>query len=102
MIQALVRNAGTCRPDAKGEAQAEGLRQSERTDAGTGAESRVVGLKVRNGTGPKGRRRPALFGGQPARGGLAWIKRNRFVISKDPPPSAAAAAAKQKLPRWHE
>jgi len=34
LIQALVRNSGTCRPDAKGEAQADGLRESESTDAG--------------------------------------------------------------------
>lgn len=33
-IQALVRNLGTCRPDAKGEIQAEGLRKGESTDAG--------------------------------------------------------------------
>jgi hypothetical protein len=30
LIQALVRNLGTCRPDAKGEIQAEGLRKDER------------------------------------------------------------------------
>ena len=34
MIQALVRNTGTCRPDEKGEAQADRLRKSESTDAG--------------------------------------------------------------------
>ena len=34
VIQALVRNVGTCRPDDKGEAQAEGLREGESTDAG--------------------------------------------------------------------
>ena len=34
MIQALVRNVGTCRPDAKGEAQADSLRKGESTDAG--------------------------------------------------------------------
>jgi hypothetical protein len=34
LIQALVRNLGTCRPDAKGEIQAEGLRKNESTDAG--------------------------------------------------------------------
>lgn len=34
MIQALVGNVGTCRPDAKGEAQAEGLRKDESTNAG--------------------------------------------------------------------
>ena len=34
LIQALVRNSGTCRPDAKGEAQADGLREGESTEAG--------------------------------------------------------------------
>ena len=34
LIQALVRNSGTCRPDAKGEAQADGLHEGEITDAG--------------------------------------------------------------------
>ena len=46
MTQALVRNVGTCRPDAKGEAQADGLRKSERTEAGHRggvARSRVEG-----------------------------------------------------------
>ena len=44
--QALVRNSGTCRPDAKGEAQADGLREGESTDAGHrggAARSRVEG-----------------------------------------------------------
>lgn len=46
LIQALVRNLGTCRPDAKGEIQAEGLRKDESTDAGRrggDARSRVEG-----------------------------------------------------------
>jgi len=34
LIQASVRNLGTCRPDAKGEIQVEGLRKDESTDAG--------------------------------------------------------------------
>jgi hypothetical protein len=34
LFQALVRNVGTCRSDAKGEAQANGLREGESTDAG--------------------------------------------------------------------
>ena len=32
--QALLRNVGTCRPDAKGGAQAGGPRKSQSTDAG--------------------------------------------------------------------
>ena len=46
LIQASVRNLGTCRPDAKGEIQAEGLRKDESTDAGHrggDARSRVEG-----------------------------------------------------------
>jgi hypothetical protein len=34
LIPALVRPVGTCRPDAKGEAQAESLRKSQSTEAG--------------------------------------------------------------------
>ena len=50
LIQALVRNLGTCRPDAKGEIQADGLREGESTDAGHrggGVRSRVEGLVMR-------------------------------------------------------
>jgi len=46
LIQALMRNVGTCRPDAKGEAPAESLRKGESTEAGHrggGAHSRVEG-----------------------------------------------------------
>ena len=34
MNQALVRNSGTCRPDAKGEAQVDSLHEGQSTDAG--------------------------------------------------------------------
>lgn len=34
LIQALVRNVGTCRPDAKGETQADSIREGESTNAG--------------------------------------------------------------------
>jgi len=50
LIQALVRNLGTCRSDAKGEIQAEGLREDESTDAGHrggGVRSRDEGLVMR-------------------------------------------------------
>jgi hypothetical protein len=46
LIQARVRNAGTCRPDAKGEAQAGSPRKRQSTDAGHrggAAHSRVEG-----------------------------------------------------------
>lgn len=46
LIQALVRNVGTCRPDAKGAAQVDGLGESQRPMRGTGAETPVVGTKV--------------------------------------------------------
>jgi hypothetical protein len=45
--QALLRNAGTCRPDAKGEAQAGGPPARARVPMrGTGAEQSVGGVKV--------------------------------------------------------
>lgn len=34
LYQALVRNEGTCRPDVKGAAQSDSLRESQSTDAG--------------------------------------------------------------------
>ena len=34
LIQALMRNVGACRSDAKGEAQADGLGKSQSTNAG--------------------------------------------------------------------
>ncbi len=44
LIQASVRNLGTCRPDEKGEIQAEGLRKDESTDAGhRGGDARSRG-----------------------------------------------------------
>jgi hypothetical protein len=46
LVQALIRNVGTCCPDVKGEAQAEGLCKGESTEAGQRAEALVVGLKV--------------------------------------------------------
>ena len=44
--QALLRNAGTCRPDAKGEAQVGSPRKSQSTDAGHRGGAPVVGVKV--------------------------------------------------------
>jgi hypothetical protein len=56
LIQASVRNSGTCRPDAKGEAQADSLRKGEITDAGhrggvarSRDEGPVMGLDRRGG-----------------------------------------------------
>ncbi len=54
LYQASVRNVGTCRPDAKGEAQADSLGKSESTDAGhrdggvrSRGEGSVMGLDRR-------------------------------------------------------
>jgi len=56
LIQALVRNVGTCRPDVKGEVQAERHREDESTDAGhrggavrSRVEGPVMGLDQRDG-----------------------------------------------------
>ena len=46
LVQALVWNVGTCRPDVKGEAQVADPREPEYPKRGTGAESRVVVLKA--------------------------------------------------------
>ncbi len=70
--QALLWNAGTCRPDAKGEARAGSPRESQSTDAGhrDGAvrsrdEGPVMGLDRRDcGIPPR-------TGGQPVTGGAA-------------------------------
>ena len=46
LIQALMRNVGTCRPDAKGETPADSLRKGESTETGHrggGAHSRAEG-----------------------------------------------------------
>jgi hypothetical protein len=59
LIQALVRNVGTCRPDAKGETQADSIREGESTDAGhrggvarSRVESPVMGLDRRGDVVP--------------------------------------------------
>lgn len=56
LIQALVRNSGTCRPDVKGELQEESLLKGESTDAGhrggavrSRVEGSVMGLDRRSG-----------------------------------------------------
>ncbi len=56
LIQALARNVGTCRPDAKGEAQAGSICKSQSTDAGhrggvvrSRAEGSVMELDRRGG-----------------------------------------------------
>ena len=70
--QALIRNVGTCRPDAKGASQAGDPRQALSTDAGhrdrtarSREEGAVMALDQR-GCGVS-----VLAGGQPAMGGVA-------------------------------
>jgi hypothetical protein len=58
--QASVRNVGTCRPDVKGEAQADDLRKSERTNAG----HRGGGARIRNESSVMGLDR---------RGAVVWL-----------------------------
>ena len=56
--QALLGNAGTCRPDGKGEARAKGPRKSRSTDAGhTATRSSRVVMRVRSSSTsePRGR-----------------------------------------------
>ena len=65
LIQALVRNVGTCRPDVKGETQVERPTRVRVPKRGTGAEQPVLARKSRNGDGAKGLYRSALLGGQP-------------------------------------
>jgi len=81
--QALLWNAGTCRSDVKGEAQAGDPREGESTDAGhrDGAvrsrdEGSVMGLD-RRGCGIR-----QGAGGQPATGGGRMTKAKPFDIPK--------------------
>ena len=46
LIQASIRNEGTCRLDAKGDVQAEDTARARVPMRGTGAETLVVGMKV--------------------------------------------------------
>ena len=67
--QASVRNAGTCRPDAKGETQAVSSREGPSTDAGHrggDAHSRVDGSVM--GSDRRGVVIQLYSGGQPERG----------------------------------
>ena len=69
--QALVRNSGTCRPDAKGEAQADGLREGESTD--TGHRGGAVRSRVEG---------PAM--GLDRRGGVVWLYLVGNLKGEDP------------------
>jgi hypothetical protein len=71
LIQALVRNVGTCRSDDKGETQVEETTRVRVPMRDTGAEQSVVVEKSRNGDGAKGLRCLPLFAGQPEMGGAS-------------------------------
>ena len=65
LVRALVRNWRTCRPDAKGEAQAAGTVRARVPMRGTGADRLVVVMKPGNAGGAKGAGCPGLLAGQP-------------------------------------
>ncbi len=59
LVQALMRNMGTCRPDAKGDIQVGGPHEDESTEAGhrggaarSSDEGPVMGLERRGGVIP--------------------------------------------------
>ena len=68
LSQAFVRNVGTCRLDAKGEAVSGSPTKASVPMRGTGAEQPVVAMRSVKADGAKGLRHPALFVGQPETG----------------------------------
>jgi len=71
LIQALVWNVGTGRPDDKEEARSGSPMRARVLMRGTGAEQPVVAMKSRNGEGAKELYCSALLIGQPAMGGAS-------------------------------
>ena len=69
LVQAFMRNVGTWRSDAKGEAQGAGTPRVRLPRRSAGADQLVVVMKPGNAGGAKGLNRPASDVGQPARGG---------------------------------
>ena len=69
LIQGLVWNVGTGRPDDKGEARSGSPMRARVPMRGTGAEQPVVAMRSRNGEGAKGLYCSALLIGQPVMGG---------------------------------
>ena len=67
--QALVRNVGTYRPDAKGELRVAAPRRGRVPMRGEGADGPVVATKAGNAGGAKGLSDPPSGMGQPATGG---------------------------------
>ena len=69
LFQALLRNVGTCRLDAKGEVQVVKPARTSVPMPGTGAEQPVVVMKQSNVCEAKGLRHTVSVMGQPERGG---------------------------------
>jgi hypothetical protein len=69
LTQALVRNMGTCRSDAKGETQASDTARVSVPIRSTGTDQRVVAVKFGNANGAKALEHSALCDGQPRMGG---------------------------------
>jgi len=65
VVQALMRNVGTCCPDVKGEIQVASHTRMRVPRRGRGAGQPVVAMKSMKVDGAKGLRHPALFVGQP-------------------------------------
>lgn len=70
LIQALMRNVGTCRPDAKGDGRAGGPREPQSTDAGhRGGAARTSGEAAVMAVERRGRIVQLYPCGQPVEGG---------------------------------
>jgi hypothetical protein len=69
--QALVRNVGTCRPDAKGDPRSGGPTRGRVPMRGEGTDGLVEAMKPGNAGGAKGPDTSALGTGQPVMGGAS-------------------------------
>ena len=69
LVQAFMRNVGTWRSDAKGEAQGAGTLRVRVPMRSAGTDQLVVALKPGNAGGAKGLNRPVSGVSQPERGG---------------------------------
>jgi hypothetical protein len=69
--QALVRNMGTCRPDAKGDPRSGRPTRGRVPMRGEGTDGLVEAMKPGNAGGAKGPDTSALGTGQPAMGGAS-------------------------------
>lgn len=69
LVQAFMRNVGTWRSDAKGEAQGATTPRVRVPRRSAGADQLAVAMRPGNAGGAKGLNRPAAEVGQPGRGG---------------------------------